>query len=268
MRYLCPICDRELETGEKTWRCPAGHSFDVARQGYVNLLPVQQKHSAAPGDSAEQVRARRSFLQKGFYAPVAETLSQLAGKEKTRSVLDVGCGEGYYLRELKKRLPLEETVGVDISRDAVRLAAGADKESVYLTATASHLPLADASADLVTSLFALTVAEEFHRVLAPGGRLLLVTAGREHLLALRRLIYREVFEREEKKPEVFTGFRLEEEKTLEFSFTLENKEDIQALLGMTPHVKRISAEGAARAAAAEILRDQAQVCFRVYRRLA
>ena len=91
MTLLCPICGGPIEAGERSWRCAEGHCFDVARQGYVNLLPVQQKHSLHPGDTPAQVHARRRFLSAGFYAPIAEAVCALLGP--AARVLDVGCGE-------------------------------------------------------------------------------------------------------------------------------------------------------------------------------
>ena len=96
MMLRCPICGNPLMRTDRCFRCDSGHSFDVARQGYVNLLPVQQKHSAQPGDSKEQVLARRAFLEGDFYLPIVQTLCQLAKKLGCIGpVLDAGCGEGY-----------------------------------------------------------------------------------------------------------------------------------------------------------------------------
>ena len=165
---ICPICAKPLTTQRPAWHCEAGHSFDVAKQGYVNLLPVQRKRSLHPGDTREQVHARRRFLSAGFYAPIAESVAQLL-KGKAARVLDIGCGEGYYLRQLGSAFPEMTRWGMDISTDAVRLAAGADKGASYFVGTAAHLPFEDGSFDAITSLFALTVPEEFRRLLSPGG---------------------------------------------------------------------------------------------------
>lgn len=264
---LCPHCGAVLSCGAAQWKCENGHSFDVARQGYVNLLPVFQKHSKRPGDSLLQVAARREFLDGGAYLPVAETLCALAAEETPKTALDVGCGEGYYLTKLQEALPGLEGWGIDISKDAVRYAAVRNREAKFLTATASHLPFPDGSFDLLTSMFALTLPEEFARVLRPGGRFLQVTAGAEHLLGLKSVIY-PVLKRQEKHPETeLPGFRLLREETLAFDFTLNGSGKILALLSMTPHIMRINAEGMARAQALETLHDRAQVIFRVYTKI-
>ena len=161
MELKCPLCGQTLLRQERTYRCAAGHSFDMARQGYVNLLPVQQKHSANPGDTREQVKSRREFLDGEFYAPIAAALCDMAKDAGCAGpVLDIGCGEGYYSTRLAAALGCG-LVGLDISKEAVRCAAGRYKEALWLCASAAHLPVADASAGLVTSLFALTIPEEF-----------------------------------------------------------------------------------------------------------
>ena len=131
----------------------------------MNLLPVQQKHSVDPGDTREQVLSRRAFLDTGIYAPILEAVTEAARRwGASGEMLDVGCGEGYYGAGLSKALGLPLT-GVDISKEAVRWAAGRYKGPNWLCATASHLPVKDGSVGLLTSLFALTLEGEFHRVL-------------------------------------------------------------------------------------------------------
>src|SRR5699024_11126334 len=163
MVLCCPVCGLPLVRGDHALRCAAGHSFDVARQGYVNLLTVSQKHSKSPGDTREQVQARRAFLAGGYYRPIAETLCRLAAPLGPKTVVDAGCGEGYYLAALQEALPGADCLGLDISKEAVRCAAGAHKSIAWITATAAAIPLTGASCDLVLSLFALTAAGEFNR---------------------------------------------------------------------------------------------------------
>ncbi|MEA4965922.1 MAG: methyltransferase domain-containing protein [Oscillospiraceae bacterium] len=266
IKILCPNCGEPLTREPSRWFCVNGHSFDVARQGYVNLLPVGWKHSKNPGDSRLQVAARKEFLDGGHYLPVAETLAALLAAESPKTLLDVGCGEGYYLTFVQQVLPGLEGIGVDISKDAVRYAAVRNKNAVFLTATASHLPFPACEFDALTSLFALTLPEEFARVVRPGGIFVQVTAGPDHLMGLKSIIYPEIHRKEPHEAEDLPGFTLQNERLLEFPFTLEGNEDVLRLLSMTPHVMRITAEGMARARAAERLSDRAQVCFRVYRR--
>ena len=104
---LCPTCGAALTLGSRQWLCPKGHCFDVARQGYVNLLPVTQKHSLHPGDTREQVAARRTFLEAGFYEPLAQAVCQAARRygKNAKAILDAGCGEGYYSAQIARALP-------------------------------------------------------------------------------------------------------------------------------------------------------------------
>lgn len=261
---ICPVCGAPLLPGAAVWRCESGHCFDVARQGYVNLLPVTQKHSLRPGDSREMVLARRRFLDGGYYAPIAEALRELV--DGAPDVLDAGCGEGYYLGALQKTVP--ERWGIDISKEAVRCAAGRDKTAHWLTATAAHLPFVGGSFSCVLSMFALTAAEEFARVLRPDGCFVQVIAGPEHLMALKRIVYPTLTHKEKTLHPALAGFSLETSRTLEFDFTLEGADAVHDLLYMTPHVHRINAAGAAALAATERLHDRAQVIFNRYRRQA
>lgn len=264
MELICPICGEVLHRDEKQYRCPNRHSFDIARQGYVNLLPVQQKKSLHPGDTREQVLSRRAFLEAGFYAPIAQTLCGTARELGVRGpILDIGCGEGYYSAQLAAALDAELT-GLDISKEAVRCAAAKYKDARWLCATAAHLPVASGSAGIVTSLFALTLEEEFRRVLRPDGLYFQVLAAEDHLLGLKSIIYPELKHKEKDSVPTLSGFRLVKSIPIRFSFTVQGPQ-VQHLLSMTPHVYRISKEGAARLAATEKLTDTASCVLNVYR---
>ena len=266
MDLLCPVCGAELNRLDNRYVCPRGHSFDIARQGYVNLLAVQQKHSRNPGDTREQVLSRREFLEAGFYAPIAQTLIDTAKSLVISGpVLDVGCGEGYYSARLAQALGAPLT-GLDISKEAVRCAAGKYKGAQWLCATASHIPVADGSAALLTSLFALTAPEEFHRVLEQDGYFFQVLAAQDHLLGLKRIIYDQLtFKEKDTQPE-FPGFERVQSVPIRFSFTVEGKQ-VQNLLSMTPHVFRISKDGAARLTNTPCLTDTASCMLNVFRRI-
>lgn len=264
MELLCPICRGPLTKLDGNWQCGNRHSFDIARQGYVNLLTVDRKHAKHPGDTKEQVAARKAFLDSGFYKPIAETVKELVTPLAPGSVLDVGCGEGYYLTQLQSALPRTEFAGLDISKDAVRFAAVRNKNALWLTATAAALPFPDASFSGILSMFALTMEEEFARVLAADGWYLQVIAGEDHLMGLKNIIYPEILRKEKTLHPEFRGFQLKQTKTLEFSFTVDSTEQVQNLLSMTPHFWRISKEGAQRLAQTVTLTDTAQVVFNLY----
>lgn len=265
MDLLCPLCAEPLTRQEKRYCCSAGHSFDIARQGYVNLLPVQQKHSVDPGDTREQVLSRRAFLDTQTYAPILETVIHQAQKWGAQGeILDVGCGEGYYGVGLSKALGLPLT-GVDISKEAVRCAAARYKGPTWLCATAAHLPVKSESVGLLTSLFAVTMEEEFLRVLQKGGLYIQVLAAEDHLLGLKSIIYDELTHKHKDSTPVLPGFTLVESQRVSFSFTLEG-EQIPWLFSMTPHVFRIGAAGAKRLAQTQVLQDTASCVVNVYRK--
>ena len=265
MNLLCPICGLQLNSEGKRYVCAQNHSFDVARQGYVNLLVVQQKHSRNPGDTREQVLSRREFLEAGFYAPIAQALVEEARELGiSGQILDVGCGEGYYSARLADALNAPLT-GLDISKEAVRCAAAKYKGKQWLCATAAHIPVEDGSVSLLTSLFALTLPQEFARVLQAGGYYFQVLAAEDHLLGLKSIIYDQLNFKEKNTVPELPGFRLVQSRPIRFTFTVEGQQ-IQNLFSMTPHVFRIGKAGVERLARTEILTDTASCVLNVYQR--
>ena len=266
MKLLCPVCGSELNREDRRLVCPRNHSFDIARQGHVNLLIVQQKHSLNPGDTREQVLSRREFLEAGCYEPIARALVETARELGiSGEILDVGCGEGYYSARLADALGAELT-GLDISKEAVRCAAAKYKGKQWLCATAAHIPVPDGSADLLTSLFALTIPEEFRRVLKEGGYYFQVLAAEDHLLGLKGIIYDSlIFKEKDTIPEL-PGFERVKSVPIRFDFTVEGQQ-IMNLFSMTPHVFRIGRDGAERLRKTEILRDTASCVLNVFRRV-
>ena len=264
MNYLCPICGAELSRREQSLVCPSRHSFDIARQGYVNLLAVQQKHSLTPGDTREQVLSRRAFLEAGFYQPISDALNQAAlDYGAAGEILDVGCGEGYYSARLARALGAPLT-GLDISKEAVRCAAAKYKDASWICATASHIPVAAGSVGTLTSLFALTLPEEFRRVLRGDGVFLQVLAAEDHLLGLKSIVYDELKHKQKNSVPELPGFRLIESRPIRFTFTVEGQQ-IRSLFAMTPHLFRIGKQGAQRLAQTQTLTDTASCILNIYR---
>ena len=262
MELICPICHLSLEWEGKSCRCGRGHSFDVARQGYVNLLPVQQKRSLHPGDTREQVLSRRNFLETGAYTPIVEAVKAAAAGH-SGPILDVGCGEGYYAVRVAEFLGAELT-GLDISKEAVRCAAAKYKGHRWICGTAAHLPIADDSVGVLMSMFALTMPQEFRRVLKEDGIFLQVLAAQDHLMGLKSIIYPEILLKEKDSVPTLEGFELISSTPVRFDFTAEG-EQIGNLLSMTPHFWRISAEGAKRLKETTTLTDTASCVVNVYR---
>ncbi|NMT62875.1 putative RNA methyltransferase [Marinobacter orientalis] len=250
----CPMDGQALADSGSCWQCPAGHSFDMARQGYLHLLPVQKKRSLDPGDSREMVAARRRFLNAGYYRPVAEAVNAAAlpcttGKAAPLACLDAGCGEGYYLRELAQgntdiRLSL---VGLDISKWAALAAAKQDKRPRWVVGSNANIPVLAGTLDRVLCLFGFPVYAEFARVLKSGGILIRADAGPNHLRELREIIYPAL--KPEKPPASGApdGFSIVGTETVCYQLTLETPEVIADLLAMTPHLYRASPEGRERA---------------------
>ena len=252
----CPLDGAPLRGDGSSWRCAAGHCFDIAAHGYANLLPVQQKRSRDPGDSKEMVAARRRFLNAGHYQPIAAAVSRAALAElpadATISCLDAGCGEGYYLRQLAAAAGEGQTLavlGLDISKWAVLSAAKQDRRPNWLVGSNANLPVLPARLDLVLCMFGFPVYGEFARVLKPGGVLLQVDAGPDHLRELREIIYPALKPERPAESLVPAGFRSLSTETVRFQLAIDGAEQIADLLAMTPHLYRASAEGRARAAA-------------------
>jgi 23S rRNA (guanine745-N1)-methyltransferase len=267
----CPLDGTPLHCTGSTLTCASGHSFDIASQGYTNLLPVQHKRSRDPGDSKEMVAARRRFLTAGFYQPIAAAVSRAVladlSADASISCLDAGCGEGYYLRQLAAAVPDEQTLallGLDISKWAVLSAAKQDQRPKWVVGSNAKLPVLSDTLDRVLCLFGFPVVAEFARVLKPGGRLLQVDAGPDHLRELREIIYPSL--KPERTAEMPTpaGFSRLPTETLRFSIDLTNAEQIADLLAMTPHLYRARAEARAEAAALTALSlsvDVRLTCF-------
>ena len=249
---ICPVCSRSLAPEEGALRCHAGHSFDLAANGYCNLL-TGSKAGRFIGDDREMVLARRRFLESGAYESLREAVCSAAlNLTETCSrfrLLDAGCGEGYYTSAVTaaaaKTGRLEEAVGLDISKSATRYAAGRDKHTRYVTANSYRMPVADGCADLILTLFAPAPAGEFRRVLAPGGAVLQCVPGAEHLWELKQAVYDRPYPNREDKHRL-DGFLQADRQKLIYTRDLDSPEQIRDLFSMTPYVHRTPQESMTR----------------------
>ena len=241
--FCCPICGGPLERGPSAYSCPAGHSFDLAREGYVHLLPANRMHSKMPGDDKGMAAARWAFLSKDYYAPLRDALCSiaLANTGPAPSVLDTGCGEGYYtsgvyqaLRRAGRNVTL---AGTDISKAILRRAAKREKDAEFAVASSYHLPVADGSVDLLLNCFSPLAIEEFHRVLRPGGVFVYVVPSEKHLWELKQVLYDHPYPNEVKQTP-YPGFSYQEIRHVEAVIHLPCQEDIHALFQMTPYYYR------------------------------
>ncbi len=240
--FCCPVCRAAIDCDEKTLYCKGErrHSFDIAREGYVNLADAR---AAGGGDDTLLINARVAFLGREHYRPFCDRIIKLL-QEYTlgTTVLDAGCGEGYYTNSIANAG--FRVIGVDLSKRGVRAAAKSAKRegsnASFAVAGVFDLPIADSSVDAVISLFAPVAQEEFLRVLKPGGLLLIAGAGRDHLLDLKKVLY------EEPRPNLARADLPKDmecilQDRVDFQMELEG-EDITNLFAMTPYYYRTPRE--------------------------
>ncbi|RHW77294.1 23S rRNA (guanine(745)-N(1))-methyltransferase [Colwellia sp. RSH04] len=263
--YRCPLCKQPLSLNDKVYRCDNNHCFDQAKQGYVNLLPVQFKHSKEPGDNKAMVTARRAFLEKGFYQPLVNAMLKLYQQYAPASavVFDAGCGEGFYTHQHKN--DDNQVYGVDISKETVKIAAQKYKTCFFSVGTLSELPFQDEQFSWVFSVYAPILEQEFNRVLAKEGYLLTVTPGAEHLLALKSLIYQQAKHHDESK-QVIQEMTLVKEEQLTYEMTFNNSEDVLNLLAMTPFAFKASKEVVEQLTKLTTFSCQADFILRLYQK--
>lgn len=269
--FRCPVCGAPLERGERAYTCPDRHSYDLAKEGYAYLLPPNQKHSAAPGDDRQMAQARREFLSKGYYEPLLNTLCchipAVSGRQP--AILDAGCGEGYYtagvFRALRDAGKAPRMAGTDISKFILRYAARREKGVEFAVASSYHLPLGDASIDVLLNCFSPLALEEFRRVLRPGGVFLYVVPAADHLWELKEVLYDHPYPNEEKKTP-YAGFTYQEIVPVEDSITLPCREDIQNLFHMTPYYWKTPRSGGERLAQLDTLTTRTSFRIHIFRR--
>ena len=237
MVWRCPSCGQALEESDDRLLCPVNHSFDRSKEGYVNLLPVQKKRSKRPGDSLEMVLGRRAVHEALLYQPLAEALGDVAAaKPQIKTLLDVGCGEGFYAGVLSSRLPHLALYGVDVAKPAVNLAAKAYPQHHYAVASSRDLPVMPSTMDMALCIFSPSNDVEISRVLRQGGFYLEVGPGPEHLWQLKSALYEQPRHHAPARRQMVGGC-LAGEGELHYERTLDN-ELLQALLAATPFAFR------------------------------
>ena len=242
----CPFCHMALQQVGAALKCENGHSFDNAKEGYVNLLA--QKRT---GDTKEMLKARRSFLESGFYAPLSDAINELVQTHlpdapEPLHILDAGCGEGYYLDRLQSALPSQPDacyIGLDVSKEAIRMAAKRYPQLFFVVADVKQrLVLADNTFHTILNIFAPRNPAEFARVTAPGGILIVVIPAPQHLLSLRTALGLLSIE-EQKQQNVKEQFTSHFEPVASFNIAYSlrlNREQIEQVVMMTPNYWHLS----------------------------
>ncbi|GGI89232.1 23S rRNA (guanine(745)-N(1))-methyltransferase [Shewanella gelidii] len=244
MFYQCPICRSPLELNMPTWQCHQGHCFDRAKEGYVNLLPVQNKKSKDPGDNKTMMQARREFLNAGHYQHLSDRVGELALEfaPQTRSILDIGCGEGYYSDRLFNVFSSDNECqlhGLDISKSAVRYASKRYKQMHFCVASVFDMPFVDQSFDLALRIYAPSDLDELKRVICPEGLLITVAPGPMHHFEVKEKIYSDPQPHPESIAEI-DGFECLHYERLRSRMNLIDAKDIQNFLQMTPYAWKLT----------------------------
>ncbi|MFT5840951.1 MAG: 23S rRNA (guanine745-N1)-methyltransferase [Flavobacteriales bacterium] len=250
--WKCPACSSVLLLDNKVWVCTNGHSYDVAKEGYVNLLLVQNKNSKQPGDNKQMVNGRRAFLEQGFYKPLADVITEIFNQhlvtltnQTEGNFFDAGCGEGYYMSQVSQSCNQAniqiEFSGLDISKFAVQKAAKKYPDHHFAVASTFQLPLEDDSQDAVLQIFAPSSELEIHRVLKPSGIWITVNPAANHLYEFKQALYDKPTEH---KAEQVTpkGFILAQQVNLSFVIHLTEPQQRENLLMMTPYYWSATAE--------------------------
>lgn len=260
---ICPVCSHSLIRRDKQFLCENNHQFDVAKQGYVNLLQPQHKKSKQPGDSPEMVEARYRFLDEGYYQAISDQVNELILKDarikrdtsQPYCITDAGSGEGYYTQRLQDCLKTianppspnnkpenAQIIGFDISQRAVKASCRRSKSIQWVTATSSHIPVASKSQDAVLSLFSRIVPDEFSRILKEDGILYVASTGPNHLIELRNKLYQDVkqlaYNPTSTLAEKFTPLEQSLCANIHYKIDINGGQAISDLLLMTPHYWR------------------------------
>jgi len=234
---LCPKCLKPLVRIDRTYKCESNHCYDIAKEGYVNLILANQKHSSDPGDNDDSLKCRDSFLNDGYYQPLADKLSEIINRiiKDDDVFLDAGCGTGYYLKHIIERNNKKVNYyATDIAKKGVAMTAKKCKDATCFVGNVFHLPFADETLDFLMSVFTPYSSDEFYRVVKKGGYVLAVNSGRMHLFDLKNIVYDNPYENQETEY-VLPGFELVEKCNVNYMMHLKNNEVINNLWKMMPY---------------------------------
>ena len=240
--FACPICQENLTLLESSLKCCNRHSFDLAKFGYVNLAP-QIKQSA--NYDKENFQNRQQILEAGFYRAILEAVSDLlANSETSTTILDIGCGEGFYSRKLQENHPEKTFYAFDISKDSVQIAAKSEPNWAvnWFVGDLARLPIKDASMDILLDIFSPANYGEFRRVLSKDGILIKVIPTKNHLKEIRQKVQDQLTNKDYSNQDIKNHFQehftILSNQTVSLTKTI-TAEQLQALLSMTPLLFRV-----------------------------
>ncbi|MBQ2847161.1 MAG: methyltransferase domain-containing protein [Clostridia bacterium] len=271
MNFTCPVCREALAEEEKLYRCEKGHCYDKSKFGYVNLLQSQKSSAKRHGDDRVMIRARRDFLDKGYYGFLRDALYENCNEflQSGASVIDAGCGECWYSSGIKQKL--NENVkkisfyGVDISKDALEFASKRKSGIPAAVASVFDLPFNDCCADLLLNVFSPEADSEYLRVLKKDGIMIRVIPLEKHLFELKAAVYEKPYLNDVPETNV-VGFTLIRTQKIRKAIELGSNEDIQNLFKMTPYYYKTSKNDQSKLDSLDRLKTQAEFEIRVYRK--
>lgn len=229
MNITCPVCKNILVKTGNSYKCPNNHNFDIAKQGYINL---NLHNSQNTGDNTEMITARNAFLNKGYYSFLLDRINELLSPNE--NLVDLACGEGYYT----SRFICEDKIGIDLSKQGLKIASRNDVKTTYLLNSIFHNPLQDNCVDNVITIFAPIAKQEIVRILKTDGKFILVKPDEKHLYELKNVLYEKPYLNEIEDIQI-DGLKLENEIKINNCATLSN-EDLHNLFMMTPYYNTTS----------------------------
>ena len=243
LSFSCPVCGKILFIEQKNYKCENGHCFDIAKQGYVNLLQSQQSHLKRHGDDKLMIKARYDFLNQGYYEPLMRAMCSAVDKylPDNASIIDAGCGDCYYSFSISDNLSVRafDIAGVDISKDAVIFGAKRKSRLKLAVASVFSMPFSDECADGILNVFSPFALDEYYRILKDGGFLFRVIPLENHLFGLKEKVYDKPYKNPAEELNI-NGFKLIENTEVKYTLDLHDSESIDNLFKMTPYYYKTS----------------------------
>lgn len=270
LNFSCPVCGKFLYSDEKTYKCENGHSFDIAKHGYVNLLQSQQSKLKRHGDDKLMIKARSEFLNGGYYEPLLDALCKAVNEylPSDSIIIDAGCGDCYYSAAVYNRLSDKafEISGIDISKNALIYGAKRSRNIKLAVGSVFSMPFCSSSADAVFNIFSPLATDEYKRILKCGGLLFRIIPLEYHLFGLKEKIYDKPYKNETPKIEL-DGFTLLENIEIKYDLELFDSESIDNLFKMTPYYYKTSAKDQNKISELAYLKTPAEFSLLIYKKL-